>query len=81
MQTRDGSPEEAERLWQLAIANGASRSSLCAHNTTHLLSQLPGFEGFPVSVWPKSAVEAMARVPGVKTNRVYQDDEGKDLKT
>ncbi len=81
MQTKEVSPEVAERLLQLAIANGASMSSMCANNTSHLLSQLPGFEGFPVSVWPKSAVEAMARVPGAKTERIYQDDEGKDLKT
>ncbi|MFQ5437577.1 MAG: hypothetical protein ACE5DK_01980, partial [Paracoccaceae bacterium] len=81
MQTKTVSRDVAEKAMQLAIGQGASFSGFCADNTSHLLSRLPGFEGFPVSLFPKSAVNAMAAIPGVKTKKIYQDDEGKDLKS
>ncbi len=81
IQTKTVSREVADNLIQRAVENGASMSSMCANNTSRLLSQTPGFSGFPVSVWPKSAIEAMALVPGVSTEEVFQDDDGKDLKT
>ncbi len=81
VQTLEVSPEVAERVMQNAIATGASMSGMCANNTSKLLSQTPGLEGFPSGIWPKKAVEAFAKVPGVKTERIYQTDKGKDLKT
>lgn len=80
MQTVQVAPEVAETAMRLAIEAGASMSGMCANNTSSILSRTPGFQGFPVSFWPKSAVEAMSRVPGVKTEEIYQDDVGKDLK-
>lgn len=76
-QTKVVSPQVAEQMIVLAKQMGASANGMCAQNTSAILSQTPGFEGFPVSVWPKSAVEAFSRIQGSKTEKVYQDDEGK----
>lgn len=81
MQTKEVSPEVAEIAMRNAIKSGASFSGFCAANTSKILSQTPGFEGFPTSIWPMNAVKAMAKVPGVTTREIYQDDEGKDLKS
>jgi len=79
LQTKIVSAAAAEQIFRLAVAGGASMSGMCANNTSHLLSQTEGFAGFPVSVWPKSAVTAFAAIPGVTTREVYQTDEGKEL--
>ena len=81
MQTVEVPRAVADDLIRRAIANGASMNGFCAANTSKLLAGTPGFEGFPVSIWPRSAVRAMAQIPGVKERRIYQDDEGKDLKS
>jgi hypothetical protein len=80
MQKRIVSREAADELIRLSIENGTSANGFCAQNTSHLLSLTPGFEGFPVSIWPKSAMKGMDAIPGVVTDVIYQDDEGKDLK-
>lgn len=81
LQTLEVSPEVAEAVLRNAIETGASMSGMCANNTSKLLSRTPGLEGFPASMWPRNGVEAFANVPGVKTERIYQTDKGKDLKT
>lgn len=80
MQTKTVPREVADDLIARTIKHGASMNAMCAQNSSMLLSQTPGFAGFPVSVWPKSAVAGMAAVPGVQIKKIYQTDEGKDLK-
>jgi len=80
MQTKTLSLAAADGLIRNAIENGASFSGMCAANTSKLLAQTPGFAGFPVGLFPKNAVKAFATVPGVTTRKIFQDDEGKDLK-
>lgn len=81
MQTKVVSRATADQLMRLSIKNGASANGFCAQNTSHLLSLTPGFEGFPVSIWPKSAIKGMAAIPGVTTKEYIQNDVGKDLKS
>lgn len=81
LQTKIVSPQVAEMALQQAIASGASMNGMCAQNTSSVLSRLPGFEGFPVGLWPKDAIKGMAAIPGVTTREEIQYDEGKDLKT
>ena len=81
LQTKIVSPQVAEMALQQAIANGASMNGMCAQNTSSVLSRLPGFEGFPVGLWPKDAIKGMAAIPGVTAREEIQYDEGKDLKT
>ncbi len=79
MQTLVVPPAVAEKIFRAAVERGATPSGFCANATSHLLNQIPGLEKFPVSIWPKSALEAMAKIPGVTTRVIYQDDIGKDL--
>ncbi len=81
MQTKQVSRETADQMIRLAIAKGSSMNGMCAQNTSHLLSQTSGFAGFPVGLWPKDGVKGMSAIPGVVTKKIYQTDEGKDLKT
>jgi hypothetical protein len=81
MQKRVVSRDVADQLIRLSVENGTSAQGFCARNTSHLLSLTPGFEGFPVSIWPKSAMKGMDAIPDVVTDVIYQEDEGKDLKT
>lgn len=80
MQTKIVSREVADHLMRLAISKGASVNAMCAQNTSNLLSQTPGFEGFPVGFLPKNAIAGMDRVVGVNRREIFQTDEGKDLK-
>lgn len=81
MQTKEVSVQVADDLIARAIAKGASMSAMCAQNTSALLAATPGFDGVTANMWPRKGVEAMSRVPGVTIRRIYQEDEGKDLKT
>ena len=68
------SPEVAEMAFRLAAETGAVPKAMCAISTANILKQLPGFENFPVSYFPNSAMEAFAKLPGVVTRKVYDDD-------
>ncbi len=81
MQTKEVPAAVAESMLRIAIENGASMSGMCANNTSHIISRTPGFEGFPVGMMPKKAVNAFGAIPGVVTKRIYQSDKGKDLKS
>ncbi|MCB1367246.1 MAG: hypothetical protein KDK00_05755 [Rhodobacteraceae bacterium] len=81
MQTKQVPREVADNLIARAIAKGASMSAMCAQNTSALLAATPGFTGITANMWPRKGVEAMSRIPGVTERRIYQTDEGKDLKT
>jgi hypothetical protein len=81
MQTKTVSRDVADHMIRLAIETGASVNGFCAQNTSHLLSQTPGFGNFPVGLWPKDAVAGMNNVPGVVVKKIFQDDDGKDLKS
>lgn len=68
------SPETAEAALALARANGPASKATCALATSRILSQVPGFEGFPVGWYPRAAMEAFAARPGVRTV-VHRDDD------
>ena len=61
------SAEVAERALQLAKANGAVPSAFCTSATSGILRQLPGFEGMPSTMFPRTLMEAFAALPGVDT--------------
>lgn len=79
MMTKTVSPEVAETAMQAAIETGASMSGLCAHNTSSIISRVPGFQGFPVELYPKKVLAAFSAIPGVTTRIVVQHDETLDL--
>ncbi len=68
------SPEVAQQALQLAANYGAVPKAQCSLSTSKILSQLPGFESIPVGYFPTKTMDAFAKLPGVKTRKVYDDD-------
>jgi hypothetical protein len=67
------SPEVAAEALRRAEAYGATGPAQCTIAISTVLRGLPGFEEFPVVLWPSKAADAFAKVPGVKST-VYVDD-------
>ncbi|MBK0326460.1 hypothetical protein I5535_04050 [Rhodobacteraceae bacterium F11138] len=68
------SPEQAERALQLARSNGRVADAFCASSTAKLLTQIPGFESIRSTMFPKKLMTQFAEIPGVQTDRYYEDD-------
>ncbi len=68
------SPEVAEQAIRLVEAYGAVPKAFCTKSITDILRQLPGFESIPSTFFPKKAMEAFGRLPGVTTQTFYDDD-------
>lgn len=66
--------EVAELALREAAAYGAVPKSACSYSTSQILSHLPGFESISTSYFPVKTMEAFAKLPGVKTRKVYDDD-------
>lgn len=66
--------EVAELALQEAAAYGAVPKAACSLSTSTILSRLPGFESISTSYFPVKTMEAFAKLPGVKTRKVYDDD-------
>ncbi len=74
LQTIEVSPEVAEMAIREAAAHGAVPKASCSISTTQILRRLPGFETIPATYFPNNAMDAFAKLPGVKTRKVYDDD-------
>ena len=70
------SPDAAEKAYQLAAAHGKATSATCAISTSGILSQLPGFEAIRQVWYPSKLAEQFAALPGVETNRHFENDAG-----
>jgi len=68
------SPEVAELALQEAATYGAVPKASCSLSTSTILSRLPGFESIRTSYFPVKTMEAFAKLPGVTTRKVYDDD-------
>jgi len=66
--------EVAQKAIMLAANTGAVPKAQCGLSTSRILSQLPGFESIPVGYYPAKIMAAFAKLPGVKTRKVYDDD-------
>ena len=75
-QTIEVTPEQAEIALRLAQENGPVARSFCTQATTGLLRQVPGFEDIRQSFFPGNLMRQIAKRPGVKTDRYFEDDEG-----
>ncbi len=78
-QELDVSPAQAERALQLVQANGSVASAHCAHTTSAILRQIPGFQSIQQGYYPLKLMEQVQAIPGVRTTRLYEDDEGNVL--
>lgn len=75
----DVTPAQAARALQLVQSNGSVPSAMCASSTSSLLQQIPGFQSIKRGFSPVKLMEQMGQVPGVRTTRLYEDDEGNVL--
>lgn len=78
LQTKDVSPDLAERLFQSARVQGRSLDAMCSNNVTAILADKPGFEAVGHTFFPVSAMNKFQALPGVKTEKVYEEDEGQN---
>jgi hypothetical protein len=76
LQTVEVPPEVANRAIQLAVARGHVAQAQCAASTIAILQQLPGFSQVSNTLCPKRLMENFATIPGVQTEKYYEDDEG-----
>lgn len=76
-QTREVPMDVAAKAIELARTNGSVWPGWCTIEIAKILRQLPGFEDFPLTLYPSTAMEAFAKYPGVVT-RVYTDDSPDD---
>ncbi len=72
------SDEIAEKALQLALAAGPSLDAQCTLNISSLLLQLQGFSSLPRTYFPAKLMEEFAKLPGVTTTKVYDNDSGKN---
>ena len=69
-------PEQAERALQMVRANGSVPGAFCANATSGILAQINGFESIQRTFYPVKLSEQFAQLPGVRTERLYEDDNG-----
>jgi hypothetical protein len=74
IQTLPVSAEVAEQALRLVQANGPVAQSFCTSSTSTILGQLPGFEAIRPTFFPNALSEQFARLPGVTTQTLYEDD-------
>lgn len=67
------SPEVAAEAMSRAEAYGATGPAACTIAISRVLRGLPGFEDFPVVLFPDKAADAFSQIDGVKST-VYVDD-------
>lgn len=73
-QTLALTPEQAETLYRLAIAQGATPGAFCTNATSTILSKVPGFEQIRTTWFPTRLQAQFAQLPGVVTDRYYEGD-------
>lgn len=66
---------QAQRAYELVLANGRVAGAFCARSTSELLSQIPGFESIEPTFYPVKLSDQLAQFPGVETDSYYEYDE------
>ncbi|RMH41173.1 MAG: hypothetical protein D6688_11820 [Alphaproteobacteria bacterium] len=74
IQEKEVPPEVAELALARAEAFGAAPKAFCSRSVSAVLQGLPGFETIPHSFFPVRTMKAFAKLPGVRTSYVYDDD-------
>lgn len=67
---------QALAAYQLASKSGPVVGAFCTSATSKILSQVLGDENIHKTFFPINLQEQMEQIPGVKTDRHYEDDEG-----
>lgn len=72
-------PEIAELVFQRAVAQGKTAKLRCAISASSVLNGIPMFSSIPTTFFPGKIMDTFAKLPGVTTTYVYEDDEGQNL--
>jgi hypothetical protein len=75
MQRLEVTPAQAEHALQLVASNGRVPGAYCANATSSILSQIPGLESLNVTFYPVKLSDQFGALPGVSTERYYEDDD------
>ncbi|MEM7319265.1 MAG: hypothetical protein AAF408_09620 [Pseudomonadota bacterium] len=67
-------PQQAEIALQLAKQTGPVPGVFCANSTAGILRQVPGFEQIRVVFQPTKLQAQFETIPGVVTDKYYEDD-------
>lgn len=68
-------PAQAEAAYQLVLGNGRVPGAYCANSTSSILRQVPGFEDLDVTFYPVKLSDQFGALPGVVTEKYYEDDD------
>ena len=74
LQTVEVTPEIAERLKRAVEANGPVAKAQCGTVTSRILRGIPGFESLRQTPFPKKIRDDFAKLPGVRTQFIQDDD-------
>ncbi|AUR02299.1 hypothetical protein PhaeoP72_00293 [Phaeobacter inhibens] len=74
VQRLEVTPEQAQRAYQLVRANGRVPGAFCANATASILKQVPGLESLNVTFYPGNLSEQFGALPGVTTERYWEND-------
>ena len=74
VQEIDVSPQVAEMALRLAQDYGAVPNAFCAHSTSGILRQLPGFTSLRQGMYPVKLAEQFRRIPGVRERTLHEYD-------
>lgn len=72
-------PQVAAQLSQAVQAYGAVPNAQCSYSISSILRQVPGWEHIRQTYFPVRTMEAFAEIPGVRTERIYDDDSDDNL--
>ncbi|PZQ49795.1 MAG: hypothetical protein DI556_10010 [Rhodovulum sulfidophilum] len=70
--------EQADQIFANAVARGKTMKMACAVSASGVLRTVPPFTGVGTSLRPEAIRQDFARIPGVETNRIYENDQGKN---
>ena len=70
--------EQAEQVLANAEARGKSLKMECGLAVSGVLQSVPPFTGMGTAFFPESIREDFARIPGVETRRIYENDKGQN---
>ena len=74
VQELDVSPGQAAALIELVEAYGPVPPAQCSAAVSSVLMQVPGFGNMSRNLFPTRTMEQFAQIPGVRENRIYDDD-------
>lgn len=64
----------AEQIFRRAQQHGAVPKAMCASSISAILNGVPGFESIHSTLFPKNLMKQFAKLPGVVTDTIYDDD-------